>query len=341
MGNTHRGNAGAISRADNSVGVGGKMNPGLFFPIRSWVDTPHICEHSNWLGIAFPAVLARDLILSANNLVELALSRLPHSGYISPETLVACLSSLNRLEITFDLGFQSPLSRPDRPRPPPQTRVVLPALSYLSFSGMVDYSEDFLAHIDTPVLNGVSMLFFMDLVFDIPHFKQLTARANRLNRPKAAMLSFGPRTIALGLDDQHGRMLKLEVRCQRIDWQLDGMARVCGQLSPFFSSIERFDLTWDSWSPGPQGKDDMEPTQFLELFQPFTAVRSLYVSKTLVPFIAHALQELVGESTTEVLSNLRDLSLGRAANMQPFIEARWLSGQPVAVDHWRGYPWDW
>jgi hypothetical protein len=54
----------------------------------------------------------------------------------------------------------------------------------------------------------------------------------------------------------------------------------------------------------------MESTQFLEIFQSFTAIRSLYVSKTLVPFIAPALQELIGESATEVLPNLRDLSLG-------------------------------
>jgi hypothetical protein len=194
------------------------------------------------LGIAFPAVLVRDLILSANDLVELTLYRLPHSGYISPETMAACLSSLNRLE-SFELGFQSPRSRPDQPSPPPQTRVVLPALSYLNFSGMVDYSEDFLARIDTPVLNRLSMLFFMDLVFDIPHFKQLIGRANRLNPPKAARLKFNPRTIALKLDEQHGQMLELEVRCERIDWQLDSMALLCGQLSPFFSSIERFRLT--------------------------------------------------------------------------------------------------
>ncbi|KAI0298881.1 hypothetical protein BC826DRAFT_1102934 [Russula brevipes] len=95
-------------------------------------------------------------------------------------------------------------------------------------------------------------------------------------------------------------------------------------------------------SPESQGQDDMESTQFLEIFQPFTTVRSLYVSKTLVPFIAPALQELLGESATEVLPNPRDLSLGGSVisgsmqeDIQPFTEARRLSGQPVAVHHWR------
>jgi hypothetical protein len=146
------------------------------------------------LGIAFPAVLVRDLLLSANDLVQLTLYHLPHSGYISPETMAACLSSLNRLT-SFHLGFQSPRSRPNQPSPPPQTRVVLPALTHLEFSGMVDYSEDFLARIDTPVLSILHMTFFLDLVFEIPHFEQFIGRANRLNRPKAARLWFKSRTI--------------------------------------------------------------------------------------------------------------------------------------------------
>jgi hypothetical protein len=294
------------------------------------------------LGIAFPAVLVRDLILSANDLVRLSLWRLPHSGYISPETMVACLSSLNRLE-TLSLGFESPRSRPDQPSPPSQTRVVLPALSYLTFSGMIDYSEDLLARIHTPVLNLLDVTFFMDLVFDIPHFKQFIGRAKGLDPPKAAKLWFDPWSILLELDVLRGS--RLRVRCDRKDWQLDSMARVCGQLSPFFSSTEQFYLNWGDM---PQGKeDDMVSTQFLEIFQPFTAIRSLYVPRTLVPFIARALQELIGESATEVLPNLRDLSLGGAAmsgsiqeDIQPFIEVRRLSGRPVAVHHWGGYAGD-
>ncbi|KAI0285703.1 hypothetical protein BC826DRAFT_1109169 [Russula brevipes] len=296
-------------------------------------------------GIPFPAV--RNLLLSASDLVNLSLWRLPHSGYISPALMVACLSSLNRLE-SLELGFQSPLSRPNQPSPPPQTRVVLPALSYLNFIGMTDYSEEFVARIDTPVFNQLYMVFFMDLVFDIPHLKQFIGRARGLKPSKAARLLFEPQSIRLELgqlDQPPGP--RLEVRCNRMDWQLDSMALICGQLSSFFTSIERLDLIWGDISLEPQGKDDMESTQFLEIFQPFTAIRSLYVYKTLVPFIASALvlKELDRESATEVLPDLCDLFLGGSAisgsiqeDIQPFIEARRLSSQPVAVHHWAGWP---
>jgi hypothetical protein len=143
---------------------------------------------------------------------------------------------------------------------------------------------------------------------------------------------------------RHWAVLTHYVTCVMLH---ESRSRACGQLPPFFSSIERFDLIWDGISLEPQGKDDMEPTQFLEIFHPFTAIRSLYVSRTLVPFIAPALQELIGESTTEVLPNLHDLSLGGATmsasiqeDIQPFMEARRLSSRHVAVHHWGGYPGD-
>ncbi|KAI0298244.1 hypothetical protein BC826DRAFT_120765 [Russula brevipes] len=290
-------------------------------------------------GIPFPAV--QNLLLSASDLVDLNLLCLPHSGYISPASMVACLSSLNRLK-SFRLGFESPLSRPDQPSPPPQTRVVLPALRYLAFWGMADYSEHLLARIDTPVLYKLYMGFFINPIFDIPHFKQFIGRAKGLNPLKEAKLWFNSKswTVGLQLDQLPGP--RLEVGCNRMDRrQLGSMARVCGQLSPFFSSIERFDLVWSDMFCGPEGIYDLESTQFLEILQPFTAIRSLYVCKTLVSYIGPALQELIGESTTEVLPNLRDLFLGGSAisgsiqkGIQAFIEARRLSGQPVTVHHW-------
>jgi hypothetical protein len=123
------------------------------------------------------------------------------------------------------------------------------------------------------------------------------------------------------------------------------MALVCGQLSPFFSPIEQLNFggTVYHLPSEPQGEDDIEPTQFLELFRPVTAVRSLHVSRNLVTLTATALQELIGPRATEVLPNLCDLFLGGSVisgtvqeAIQPFLIARRLSGQPVAVHHWEG-----
>jgi hypothetical protein len=118
---------------------------------------------------------------------------------------------------------------------------------------------------------------------------------------------------------------------------------ICGQLSPFLSLVKRLDLTADYWtSPGPWQEDTVS-SRFLELFQPFTAIRRLHVSEGLIPFIALALQRLVGERAAEVLPNLRDLFMEGSEipgtvqeAILPFLTARRLSGQPVAVRRWQG-----
>jgi hypothetical protein len=232
-------------------------------------------------GIPFPA--APHLLFSARNLVDLALWNIPLTGYISPESMAACLSPLSKLE-TLSLDFQSRLSRPDQPSPPPQARVVLPALSYLGVDGTSKYLEDLVARIDTPVLSRLYMSFFRDAVFDIPHFRQFIGRAKGLNLYEEAKVVFDLSSIRLELDQPHGSTLR--ILCDRIDWQISSMALVCGELSPFFSHIKRLDLVPIYSRFYPQGEGDVESTQLLDLVRPFPAIQSLYVSERLVSLIA-------------------------------------------------------
>ncbi len=92
-------------------------------------------------GIPFPGL--PKLHLSAAHLVRLWLFNIPHSGYISPEAMAALLSVLSSLQRLY-LQFQSPRSRPDweSRRLPPSKRSVIPALTYFSFKGVIEYLED-------------------------------------------------------------------------------------------------------------------------------------------------------------------------------------------------------
>lgn len=56
-------------------------------------------------------------------------------------------------------------------------------------------------------------------------------------------------------------------------------------------------------------QDDIDDTQWLKLFQPFTAVKNLYTSKKSLSCIATALQDLSEERVTEVLPTLESLFL--------------------------------
>ncbi|KAI0283791.1 hypothetical protein BC826DRAFT_1190147 [Russula brevipes] len=288
-------------------------------------------------NISFPAV--SNLLLSASDLVDLSMLDI-HSGYISPDAFVACLSSLNRLEY-LRLGFKSRRSRPDQPSPPPQTRVVLPALTSLTFQGMADDLDDFLTRIDTPVLNKFSMSFFLDHAFDVtvPHLTQLTGQAKGLKPYKVARVALSRGSIQLSLTEP--LPLSLGMVGDRICLKVHTMSLMCGQLSPFLCLVERLDLTANYWPSKSQGENDAVSSLFLELFQPFTAIRSLHVSEGLIPFIALALQQLIGPRAAEVLPKLCDLFLGGSAipgtvleAIRPFVDARQLSGQPIVIHHW-------
>ena len=85
-------------------------------------------------GIRYPGF--RTLLLSATHLVELWLANTPHSGYISPEAMVALLSVLSSLK-TLYLAFRSSPSDLDLESrsPPPSKRPILPALEFFFSKG--------------------------------------------------------------------------------------------------------------------------------------------------------------------------------------------------------------
>ena len=129
-------------------------------------------------GISVPRL--PNLLLSTTHLVALGLINIPHSGYISPEAIVALISVLSRLE-TLYIVFQSPQSRPDgETRPPPSKRSVIPALTSLHFKGVIEYSEDLVNHIDTPQLDDLRITLFNHIDFDILRLAQFINRTPKL-----------------------------------------------------------------------------------------------------------------------------------------------------------------
>ncbi|KAI0302750.1 hypothetical protein BC826DRAFT_431541 [Russula brevipes] len=188
----------------------------------------------------------------------------------------------------------------------------------------------------------------LNFVFDAPHLRQFIGHATGLKPYKVARVALTTESIQLELTGP--LPLSLEMRSDKIDLNVEGMSLICGQLSPFLSLVERLDLTADDWVTQALSEEEYEyefndtvASRFLELFEPFTTIRSLYVSEGLIPVIALALQQLIGERATEVLPNLRDLFIGRPESLelvqeatQPFVTARQFSGHPIVIHHWEG-----
>jgi hypothetical protein len=283
------------------------------------------------------------LLMSSTHLVTLHLLDIPHSGYISPTAMLTALSALTNLE-TFDLRFQSPRSRPDREsrRPSPRTRSVLPTLKYFKFRGISEYLEDLVARIDAPILDCLHITFFHQLIFDTPQLTQFISRTPHFRPQDEARVTFFNTAVVFTLPEIFGRELELGISCRQSDWQLSSLAQVCSLFFPpaLVSSLERL-YACEGQHSQLRWQDDVENSQWLELLQPFTAVKELYLSRGFAPCIAPVLQELVGERVGEVLPALQSLFLEELHPSGPvqeaiekFVAVRQLSSHPISVSHW-------
>jgi len=254
-------------------------------------------------SISFPSI--PKLLLSANRLVTLSLWDIPDSGYFSPDAMATALTAMTRLEY-LNLGFHSPRSRPDpasRPLPPP-TQFVLPALTQLMFTGVHEYLEDLLARIDAPLLTYLSIMFFMDLNFDVPQLRRFIGHAEEFKTFDHATLwiygdiislSFRPKRRA----GDHPSLLRLDIKCGELNRDLSSLARLCSSSFPLISTLGELEII----SPS----HDMENTQWLGFLDPFIALKNLYLSMGVARRVCDALRELSGERATEVLPALCNL----------------------------------
>jgi hypothetical protein len=278
------------------------------------------------------------LLLSATDLILLNLRRIPHSGYISPEAIVTCLSTLPRLEKLY-LGFESPPSRPNREsrRLPPPTRSVLPALITLYFKGVSEYLEDLVARIESPLLDYLEISLFHQLIFDTPQVTQFISRTPTLEVYDQARVEFSDLHVRIIFPKTSSSYhLALRILCRRPEWQLSSMAQICTSFFPrsFIHTVERLFVRERSYLKLKWQED----IQWLELLRPFTGVKDLYLSKECAPRIAPYLQELVGGRTTEMLPVLQSLFLEELHPSRrveeaigKFVAARQLSNHPVAI----------
>jgi hypothetical protein len=288
------------------------------------------------MPVSFPGL--PKLLLSATHLCYLSISRIPDSGYILPEAMVACLSVLTRLEY-LHIGFESPPNRPTR-RPPPQTRVHLPVLTRLYFEGVAEYLEDLVAPIDAPLLDNLRITFFHQLIFDTPQLAQLINRTPKFKAHCDARVKITYRDVKVALPPSFDVAIVLGI-AEQSDEGLSSVVQLCN--SPIFPAlipaVEHLYFYGNGYSyPVPSSQ---ESHLWLKLFRVFPAVKDLSISDKFMSHIASALQELVEERVTEVLPALQILFLeeplrpGRVQEaIEKFVAARQLASHPLVISRW-------
>jgi hypothetical protein len=188
----------------------------------------------------------------------------------------------------------------------------------------------------------------MDLNFDVPQLHRLIGHAEDFKTVDHADVSILDHDIGLYLYSNIGsvdasgrRLLQLRIKCRELDYQLSSLAQVCSSSFPIIFALEDLQIREYDLLSSSHWKDDMENAQWLELLDPFTALKNLYLTDGIAQRFCRALQKLSGEKAAEVLPALRNLFVRNFSSlehvqeaMKPFVAARQLSGNPVVVDHW-------
>ena len=291
-------------------------------------------------GIPFPGL--PKLLLSATQLVTLCLHNIPHSGYIPPEAIVTALSTLTRLKM-LELFFESPQSRPDpaHQHPPPPRHSVLPNLDLFQFKGDSEYLDVVMAHIDAPRLYILYTILFNDIVFDTPQLTQFISRTPIMRALEKAHVTFDGDATAVELSSLgHGQYKGLEVKipCRELEWQVSSMEQICASCLP---PLPTLDLHIDGNPHYRQHwQGNVDNAMWLQLLQPFTSVKNLYLSEEIAGRIVPALQELVGDRATEVLPTLENIFLEEGQRsgpvqegIQQIVAVRQATNHPIAVSY--------
>ena len=288
------------------------------------------------------------LLLSATHLVDLYFNLwdIPHPGYVSPEAAVTCISTLTSLE-NLHIDFRLPQSAPDletqRTRTRTPTRSVLLSLTTFGFSGFSEYLEDFVARIDAPRLNHLNISILKQIVFDTSHLSDFINRTPRLKAPDEAHVTFYELTVFVTLSSptRGSEEPNVNISCAESKWRVSSLPQVCISFSPSLYAVENLYIYQHQYSEPKWRDEEIEDTEWLDLFRPFTIVKNLYICELFAPRIVPTLQVLIEEGITEVLPVLQNIFLEGFQLSEPaeddtgqFVAAQQLSSHTVTVYGW-------
>jgi hypothetical protein len=296
---------------------------------------PHL---RRFLLADFALSIRSRLLTTATGLVILNLIRIHPSGYFHPGDLLERLSIIAHLEI-FRIGFQSPVPNHVVERhlsdTPVMTHVTFPNLRWFTFHGSGAYLEALLRQMTAPSLENLEIGIFNQPPYSIPSLMKFIGTARSLRFPKVTLDFY---RNGNSLDMHHITEAKrprfaLHVVCEPPDQQVSSMAQILNTSIPL-SFVEV--LTLRCQRPNMlSGGHMVSRTLWRELLRPFWNVKGLDVRASLVKDISRSLKPSGGESPTELLLELKQLSYpggrGGGVAFQAFADARQNVGRPITI----------
>jgi len=302
-------------------------------------------RHLVLVNFALPA--GSSLLATATGLVTLSLHSIPPSVTWSVTDLLHRVSSLPHLQ-TFGISFfpAVPNHVVERQAVNTQnvTRVVLPSLRWLGFRGRSTYMEALLPRMTTPRLEKLQINLSDEPTVSVTNLQQFISNSEIL-RFTGASWRFDRREFRLQAYPSKGSRtyaLSMVINGRAGEhWPLSSTAQMLGVLGPVFSGVMHLsvgicdeNISWLGLPP----YNDADRTQWRDVLRPFNNVTTLRVEDALVREISRTLKVYDGESTMELLPELKELICGANVNADDlfdtfaaFIEARQHAGHPVTL----------
>jgi len=300
-------------------------------------------RHILLVGLHIPAL--PQLLLSSRGLVSLYLDshNFSRTEFISPVDLSTALSSTTQLEYLHITCPSLPIrfhSEPTGPNSSPHN-FVLPALTFLYFSGFIEYLENLVFRIHAPHLMEL-IVFFHQNVFIVPQLSQFISRTEQLSSlPFQTSISLYYGSVEI---EHHFRspstpqeVFRVRFRSFYTDgWQASQVGYICAQLSPLASSIKQLKLSVSNQSETLRGQTD--PASWLQFLTVYNGVEEIECFGRGEPCTGfpRALQQSTWETAQELLPALRVLKIHgfdcRAICLTMlFAASRQVTGRPVIV----------
>jgi len=185
----------------------------------------------------FDSPIGSPLLTTAVNLVDLSLMWIPPATNLYPNHLFRALSLLTQLQ-NLTITFFSPVPNLEIERHmlrmPSTTHTTLPNLRYFSFGGVSAYLEAFLSHMNAPLLEKLSISFFNQLSFSVPHLLQFVTTTENLRASSVRFLFHHKAvTVFMYLSVTALRhTLSIYVGRDHLDWQVSSMVQIFNVLGP-------------------------------------------------------------------------------------------------------------
>ncbi len=310
-------------------------NRNLNFP--ETFRAPHL-RHLVLMNFVIP--IGSPLLVTMGNLATLSLNMIPLSAYFHPNALLQRLSLMPQLEtfgITFNSHFPSGDIQRQLLRSPIMTRAVVPNLRWFGFQGASAYLEALLPWITIPLLERLQVYFFNQLSYSIPHLPQFMSTSGNLQLNTVELTFCDDYLLVVAYPDKEARSYTLEMMLggRHLDWQVACTAQVFHTLRTKFSVVEHLTLEYNRYRISSEWNNEADRTQWRELFGAFGKVKTLRMDWALVEQLSRSLQPSEGESPTELLPELQELSYSAFGfsfdAFTPFVDARQKAGHAVTV----------